>query len=102
MAAYCLVLLPLEKPLSRRIREDLYYRLNGVTIRVPPLRERPEDLLPLAEHFLERSSRKARKALRGFGAEALALMRQYRWPGNVRELEHAVERAVLLAVRSSP
>jgi two-component system response regulator HydG len=82
---------------DRRFREDLYYRLHVVTITLPPLRERPEDLLPLAEHFLARHARRLDKAVDGFADEALALMRGYRWPGNVRELEHAIERAVILA-----
>ncbi|MBI4638955.1 MAG: sigma-54-dependent Fis family transcriptional regulator [Candidatus Rokubacteria bacterium] len=82
---------------ERRFREDLYYRLNVITIQVPPLRDRREDLLPLAEHFLRLHAGRAGKAVGGFGPEALALMRRHAWPGNVRELEHAVQRAVILA-----
>jgi two-component system response regulator AtoC len=78
-------------------REDLYYRLNGVTIAMPPLRERGADIPLLAHDFMQRYSAAAAKHLEGFAPEALALLSGYRWPGNVRELEHAVERAVALA-----
>jgi transcriptional regulator with AAA-type ATPase domain len=82
---------------EQRFREDLYYRLEVITIRVPPLRERPDDLVPLARHFLALRAQAAGKALRDFAPEALALLRRHPWPGNVRELEHAVQRAVILA-----
>jgi two-component system response regulator AtoC len=79
-------------------REDLFYRLNVVAIRLPPLRERPEDVEELARHFLARRAKlRAGAPLSGFSAEALDALRAHRWPGNVRELEHAVERAVVLA-----
>jgi DNA-binding NtrC family response regulator len=78
-------------------REDLYYRLNGVTITMPPLRERGADILLLADDFMQRYAAAAGKRLEGFAPEARALLSGYRWPGNVRELEHAVERAVALA-----
>ena len=78
-------------------REDLYYRLNGVTITMPPLRERGDDILLLAHDFMQRYAAAAGKPLEGFAPEARALLSGYRWPGNVRELEHAVERAVALA-----
>jgi transcriptional regulator with PAS, ATPase and Fis domain len=81
---------------SGRFREDLYYRLNVMEIRVPPLRERAEDIKPLARHFLEKHARKANKAIAGFTPEALAMLRSYGFPGNVRELENIVERAVIL------
>ena len=81
-----------------QFREDLFYRLNVLGIRLPSLRERPEDIPALAEHFLARCARlRAGTPLSGISADALAAMRAYRWPGNVRELEHAVERAVVLA-----
>jgi DNA-binding NtrC family response regulator len=80
-----------------QFREDLYYRLNVVTIDLPPLRARPEDLGPLAERFLRLHAGTGGKRVEGFSAPALALMRRYRWPGNVRELEHAVQRAVIFA-----
>jgi two-component system response regulator AtoC len=80
-------------------REDLYYRLNVVNVRVPPLRERPGDILLLARAFLSRFNRELNREspVRGFSPEAEALMNAYSWPGNVRELENAMERAVLLA-----
>jgi len=80
-----------------RFREDLLYRLNTVEIWIPPLRERKEDIAPLATFFLERLARRYRKSLGGFAPEALRLLLGYAWPGNVRELEHTVERAVLMA-----
>ena len=79
-----------------RFREDLYYRLNVVTVRIPPLRERTEDVPVLAQHFLARYAEKNRKEARGFTPLAMDLLVKYPWPGNVRELENAVERAVIL------
>ena len=81
---------------ERRFREDLYYRLNVITIEIPPLRERGEDILLLAGHFLRVHAAKNRRAIDGFTEAALLRLRAYPWPGNVRELEHAVERAVIL------
>jgi two-component system response regulator AtoC len=78
-------------------REDLYYRLNVVNLRMPALRERTEDIPLLAQHFLTKYSREFGKAVAGFGRETLDLLGSYPWPGNVRELEHVVERAVALA-----
>ncbi|MFO0605874.1 MAG: sigma-54 dependent transcriptional regulator [Polyangiales bacterium] len=80
-----------------KFREDLYYRLNVVALRLPPLRERREDIPLLADFFLQRFARDAGKKLRGFSPDALAVLTAYPWPGNVRELENAVERAVVLA-----
>ncbi len=77
-------------------REDLYYRLNGVQIHLPALRDRPEDILDLAEHFLARIAGKAGKDVRGFHETARKALLAYGWPGNVRELENVVERAVAL------
>ncbi len=78
-------------------REDLYYRLNVVGIRLPPLRERPGDIEPLCRHFLGKYARlRPEGPAASFAPEALEAMRAYRWPGNVRELEHAVERALVL------
>ncbi len=79
-----------------RFREDLFYRLNVIPVRLPPLRERREDVLPLARHFLGRSAEQGGRQLR-LGPEAEELLRRHAWPGNVRELENAVERAVVLA-----
>ena len=80
-----------------RFREDLLYRLNTVVIRVPPLRERRDDIEQLAGHFLAYYASRYRKALAGFGGTALSTLRAHGWPGNVRELAHVVERAVLMA-----
>jgi DNA-binding NtrC family response regulator len=80
-----------------RFRQDLLFRLDTIEIRVPPLRERREDIPLLARHFLEAHARRYRKRLSGFDAEALEALLAHSWPGNVRELDHAVERAVLMA-----
>ena len=77
-------------------RQDLLYRLNTVEIRVPPLRERRQDIPLLALHFLGEHAVKYRKAITGFDAASLQVLADYPWPGNVRELDHAVERAVLM------
>ena len=82
---------------SGRFREDLLFRINTIEIRLPPLRERREDILPLAQYFLGRHSARYGKPRAGFSDAAAQLLRGYDWPGNVRELDHAVERAVLLA-----
>jgi DNA-binding NtrC family response regulator len=79
-----------------RFREDLLYRLNTVEIQLPPLRERREDIPPLALHFLQRTAKRYGKRLVGFDREALQALHEYSWPGNIRELEHVVERAVLM------
>jgi two-component system response regulator HydG len=79
-----------------RFREDLFYRLNVFPITVPPLRERREDIQPLADEFLGIFARRKRKAIAGFGREARDFLKTYRWPGNVRELKNMVERAVIL------
>jgi two-component system, NtrC family, response regulator AtoC len=80
-----------------RFREDLFWRLNVVALRLPPLRERPADVALLAEHFLQRFAREHERPSRPLSAAALARLATHSWPGNVRELEHALERAVLLA-----
>ncbi len=80
-----------------RFREDLYYRLNVVSLRVPPLRERAGDVPLLAQHFVRKYAAATGKAVAGLAGEALARLTQHAWPGNVRELEHAIERAVALA-----
>ncbi len=86
-----------ERLRTGQFREDLYYRLNVIQIQLPPLRGRPEDVLPLAEHFLTRSTERSHKAVRGFAERARQMLLGYHWPGNVRELENVVERAVALA-----
>jgi DNA-binding NtrC family response regulator len=78
-------------------RDDLYYRLNVVTITVPPLRERPHDIPLLAQHFLEKFARGAGRSVKHLASEVLLLLAGYHWPGNVRELEHVIERAVALS-----
>ena len=82
---------------DKRFREDLYYRLNVITVRVPPLRERHEDIRVLAQHYLRVYAAKNGRKLEGFSNEALERLESYAWPGNVRELENLIERTVLLA-----
>jgi transcriptional regulator with GAF, ATPase, and Fis domain len=77
-------------------RADLYYRLNVVSLHLPPLRDRRDDIEPLANHFAHKHSRKLKKWITGITPPALALLRAYDWPGNVRELENAIERALVL------
>ncbi len=80
-----------------RFREDLYYRLNVIGIDLPPLRERPEDIELLAEHFLQKIAAKSRRRIKRIEPEALAALNNYHWPGNVRELENVMERCSILA-----
>jgi two-component system response regulator HydG len=80
-----------------RFREDLYYRLNVISINLPSLRERRDDIEPLARHFLKASTRRMKKDVHGIDEDALQALLQYDWPGNVRELENVMERAVILA-----
>jgi len=80
-----------------RFRQDLLFRINTVEIRLPPLRERREDIPLLAGHFLRDRAAKYRKSLSGFDAAAMKALLEHAWPGNVREIEHVVERAVLMA-----
>jgi two-component system, NtrC family, response regulator HydG len=82
---------------DKRFREDLYYRLNVITVTVPPLRERRADVPLLAQHFLRIYAAKNNRRLEGFTDEALRRLEAYAWPGNVRELENVIERAVVLA-----
>ena len=79
------------------VRDDLYYRLNVVTITMPPLRDRPTDIPLLAQHFLETFARETGRAVKRFAPETLSVLAAFGWPGNVRELEHVIERAVTLA-----
>jgi two-component system nitrogen regulation response regulator GlnG len=90
--------LPLVDEVAKgRFRQDLYYRLSEFTIHVPPLRERREDVLPLAQRFLVETGMELSRAVRGFSDAAVARLAAYEWPGNVRELRNAVRRAVLVS-----
>jgi len=80
-----------------RFREDLYYRLNVVTIDLPPLKDRMEDILPLAEHFLKKYAEENSKRIKKFSDDVVKFMLNYSWPGNVRELENMIERGVILS-----
>ena len=86
-----------EEVAHGRFRQDFYYRINVVGVRIPPLRERVDDIGPLADYFLQRTATRFQRQLSGFTAGALELMQAYDWPGNARELENAIERAVNLA-----
>jgi len=79
-----------------RMRQDLYFRLNGISVRIPPLRDRPNEIIPLATHFLAAASARSRKCELHLSGEAIEALLSHRWPGNVRELRHVVERAALL------
>jgi DNA-binding NtrC family response regulator len=85
-----------EEIKNRRFRDDLYYRLNVIQIKIPPLREHRDDILPLVEHFLAKFQKETGKKISGISESALSLLVEYAWPGNVRELENAIERAVIL------
>ena len=82
---------------SGRFRQDLFFRLNVIQIHLPPLRERTEDIAPLAKHFLARITARLAKPLSGISPEAMARLTAHSWPGNVRELENVIERAVVMA-----
>jgi DNA-binding NtrC family response regulator len=86
-----------EEVKAGRFREDLYYRLNVVTVDLPPLRERVEDIPLFVDHFMTRFRKRHGKAGTGISPEAMGYLMTYTWPGNVRELEHAIERAVILS-----
>jgi DNA-binding NtrC family response regulator len=88
---------PSAEVASGRFRQDLLFRLNTIEIRLPPLRERTADILPLATHFLGLYASRYRKALSGFSSSARDALLRHAWPGNVRELDHTIERAVLMA-----
>ena len=86
-----------EEVAAGKFRQDLLFRLNTIEIRLPPLRERREDLPLLAPHFLRQHAQRYRKRLTGFESGAMQMLLEHGWPGNVRELDHAVERAVLMS-----
>ena len=90
----------LEMIRDGQFREDLYYRLNIISIKIPPLRERKEDILPLSEEFLGRFNRKYAKE-KYLKASAVKALENYAWPGNVRDLEHAIERLVVIGDRAA-
>ena len=85
---------------SGRFRSDLFYRLNIVNLSIPPLREREEDIEPLALHFLDRFSGETQRRIKGFSLQALQVMQNYYWPGNVRELINRVRRAIIMCEKS--
>jgi DNA-binding NtrC family response regulator len=89
-----------DEVLAGRLREDLFYRLKVITISLPLLRERKEDILPLAEHFIEKYRRPLGKEIQGLSPEACRQLLSYDWPGNVRELEAAIQQAVILTKSS--
>ena len=92
----------LEEQVNQKLfRQDLYYRLSVIPLRIPPLRDRTEDVLPLAEHFLEKHQKAGRRARKKLGRAAKELLVQYAWPGNIRELENAVEYALAMASGST-
>src|SRR6185503_11378022 len=78
-------------------REDLYYRLNVVSIEMPPLRERKDDIVPLASSFIRKFAGELKKKIEGLDPDAQKLLMRYNWPGNIRELENTIERAMLLS-----
>jgi DNA-binding NtrC family response regulator len=80
-----------------RFREDLYYRINVITLNMPPLRERKAELAELISHYLERYSREFGKSVSGISPETMSVLTAYRWPGNIRELQNVLERAVLIS-----
>lgn len=88
---------PDDEVAAGTLRQDFYYRINVIQLRIPPLRERPEDLQALADHFLRRLSARVRRHVLHFDDDARRLIREYSWPGNVRELQNAIERAVNLS-----
>ena len=86
-----------EMILEKQFRSDLYYRLNVVPISIPPLRERPEDIPLLVQHFVQQAARKVNKIIDQIPAGTMEALTEYRWPGNIRELENVIERAVILS-----
>jgi DNA-binding NtrC family response regulator len=80
-----------------KLREDLYYRISAISVHLPPLRERRDDIMPLANAFLKRFAAQANRTLRGFTAQAVERLTSFEWPGNVRQLQNEIQRAVLLS-----
>jgi formate hydrogenlyase transcriptional activator len=86
---------------TREFRSDLYYRLNVFPIRIPPLRERQEDIPLLVRYFTEKISRQMQKSIQSIPAETMSKLQKWHWPGNVRELENLIERSVILTTGSA-
>ena len=82
---------------KKKFREDLFYRLSVFPIHIPPLRERRDDIAPLANYFVDKYWRQMKKGEKSLAREALAILERYHWPGNVRELENTIERSIILA-----
>ncbi len=94
----CATNMPLYKMVQEnRFRQDLLYRINTVELNLPPLRERPEDVPPLALHFLELYGQKYKRQVKTIAPEALKKLQRYSWPGNIRELQHVLERATIIS-----
>jgi two-component system response regulator HydG len=94
----CATNMPIKQMIAEdKFREDLLYRVNTVEIQIPPLRERPEDIPLLANHYLKMYSKKYKKKIREISSQTFKKLQQYHWPGNVRELQHSIERAVIMA-----
>lgn len=94
----CATNMPIQEMVANKeFRQDLLYRVNTVEIQIPPLRERPEDIPLLVEHFLKVYSKKYQKDIKRMSAATIKKLEKYRWPGNVRELQHAIERAVIMS-----
>jgi transcriptional regulator with PAS, ATPase and Fis domain len=88
---------PLEQMIEeKRFREDLFYRINVIPFTIPPLRERPEDIVPLTQFFIEKISKRSGKRISSIDEEVMTIFRQHQWPGNLRELENVIEAAVHL------
>ena len=87
---------PEEAIKAGKLREDLYYRISAISIHLPPLRERREDIMPLANAFLKRFAAQANRDIRGFNPGAIERLTAFDWPGNVRQLQNEVQRAVLM------
>src|SRR5947207_1796256 len=87
---------PLD-PQASKLREDLYFRINTITLEIPPLRDRPEDISLFCEHFLTKFARQHERPVQGIHSAARNALLRYSWPGNVRELEHVLERSVIVA-----
>ena len=89
---------PVEQAIKEgKLREDLYYRISAISIALPPLRERPEDIMPLANSFLKRFAAQADRVITGFSPDATERLRRFDWPGNVRQLQNEIQRAVLMS-----